>query len=66
MIRLRAAGTDAGGPAWPPFGISVPWRSGGGGTGCLAGLQGAGTLHIRTADETAHRFVLGGESVPPR
>ncbi len=35
-----------------------------GGTGGFEGLEGAGTLHIRRAGETARRFILEGELVP--
>ena len=35
-----------------------------GGTGRFAGLEGAGTLHIRPAGPVARRFVLEGELVP--
>ena len=34
-----------------------------GGTGTLAGLQGAGTLHIKPASKTDRRFILEGEVV---
>jgi len=37
-----------------------------GGTGSFAGLQGAGTLHIKPAGKTARRFILEGELVPAR
>ena len=35
-----------------------------GGTGRFAGLEGAGTLHIRPAGAVDRRFVLEGELVP--
>ena len=54
---------------WVVRAISVPGLNSGvwevvGGTGKLKGLQGAGTLHIKTVSQTDRDFILEGELVP--
>jgi len=69
---------DAGGKAyikWQVRAVFVPGTDGkprlldngfwevAGGTGKFAGLQGAGTLHIKPASKTDRRFILTGDLV---
>lgn len=54
---------------WVVRAIAVPGLNNGvwevvGGTGKLKGLQGAGTLHIKTVSETDRNFILEGELRP--